>query len=125
MKLSDLTSAQLAELSRLIAQKEKLAAQLAAIDAKIEGLGGEKIRGAKTAATGKAKGRRGPRKGSKPGRLKEAVLAALHSSGAGLTIKELSSKLKVKPNNLYSWFYTTGRKVTGLKKAGDKYSYAK
>ena len=122
MKLSDLTSGQLGELTRLIAQKEKLAAQLAAIDAKIEGLGGGKIRAVKST---KAKGRRGPRKGSKPGRLKEAVLAALSGSAAGLTIKELSAKLKVKPNNLYSWFYTTGRKVSGLKKAGDKYSYGK
>lgn len=122
MKFTDLTSAQLAELTRLIAQKEKLAAQLAAIDAKLENLGGGKARAAKGT---KAKGRRGPRKGSKPGRLKEAVLAALSGSGAGLTIKELSAKLKVKPNNLYSWFYTTGRKVSGLKKAGDKYSYGK
>ncbi len=122
MKFTDLTSAQLAELTRLIAQKEKLAAQLAAIDAKLASLGGGKVRGPKP---GKAKGRRGPRKGSKPGRLKEAVLAALSGAGAGLTIKELSAKLKVKPNNLYSWFYTTGRKVSGLKKAGDKYSFSK
>ncbi len=121
MKLSDLTSAQLAELTRLIGQKEKLAAQLAAVDAKIEGLGGGKVRSAK----GKAKGRRGPSKGSKPGRLKEAVLSALAASGGGLTVKELSAKLKLKPNNLYSWFYTTGRNVSGLKKAGDKYSYSK
>jgi hypothetical protein len=122
MKLSDLTSAQLAELSRLIAQKEKFAAQLAAIDAKIEGLGGGKVRAVKGT---KVAGRRGPRKGSKPGRLKEAILAALQAAGGGLTIKELSAKLKVKPNNLYSWFNTTGRKVSGLKKAGDKYSFGK
>ena len=49
----------------------------------------------------------------------------LKSAGSsGITVKELSSKLKVKPGNIFSWFYTTGKKVSGLKKVGEaKYAY--
>jgi hypothetical protein len=34
-------------------------------------------------------------------------------------VKELAAKLKVKPNNVFSWFYTTGKKVSGIKKVGE------
>ncbi|MDE1169934.1 MAG: hypothetical protein PW734_01785 [Verrucomicrobium sp.] len=124
MKLSDLTSAQFKSLAKLISLKEKAAAKLQEIEEKIEALAGfspaPKTRGRKPGS----KGRRGPRKGSKPGRLKETLLKTLHAAGSeGLTIQELSDKLKTPSNNLYSWFYTTGRKVSGLKKSGKKYVY--
>ena len=124
MKLSELTSGQLSELSRLIAQKEKVSAQLRAIEIKLESFGGGKV-AAKLGRPAKAAGRRGPRKGSKPGKLKQTVLDALSAAGAaGLSIQDLSKKLKIKSNNLYSWFYTTGKKVTGLKRiASGNYVY--
>ena len=121
MKLSDLTSGQLVELSRLIAQKEKVAAELAAIEAKIERFN---FPGA-TGTSDRVKGaRRGPKKGSKPGRLKEVILEMLKAAGpGGLTVKEMAEKMNVKPNNVYGWCYATGRKIEGFNKVGDKYIY--
>jgi hypothetical protein len=38
-------------------------------------------------------------------------------------VKEIAAKVKVNPNNVFSWFYTTGKKIKGLKKIGEaKYS---
>jgi hypothetical protein len=46
-------------------------------------------------------------------------VGALRVAGArGLTIRELSEKLGVKPANLYVWFNGTGRKTRGVKKLG-------
>jgi hypothetical protein len=59
-------------------------------------------------------------------RLKEPLLKALSAAGSsGVTVKELAAKLKVKPGNIFSWFYTTGKKISGIKKVGEaKYSYS-
>ena len=119
MKISQLTSAQLGELSKLVALKEKLQAELEAVEAKLENLGGGKVGGKRRGRpAGKVKpakasgAKRGPKKGSKPGYLKVKVVEALKAAGAaGLTIKDLASKVGSKPNNLNSWFYTTGKKV--------------
>ena len=58
-------------------------------------------------------------------RLKEPLLKALKAAGAtGATVKDLAEKLKVKPGNIFSWFYTTGKKISGIKKVGEaKYAY--
>jgi hypothetical protein len=58
--------------------------------------------------------------------LKDSLLKELEAAGSGgLTVKELSAKLKVKPGNVFSWFYTTGKKIKGIKKVGEaKYSYS-
>ena len=53
------------------------------------------------------------------GELKERILAALRKAGKrGLSIGELSQKLRVKRANLYVWFNGTGRNVPGIKKVG-------
>lgn len=53
-------------------------------------------------------------KGGKRGRtgaLKEKVIGALKAAGAkGITVKELSGQLGVKPQNLFVWFNATGKK---------------
>lgn len=120
---ANLTSGQLKDLSRLISQKEKLGAQLAIVIAKLENFPNHSVAGKKRGGARSATGGRGSKKRSKPRKLKAAILTALEAAANGLTIKDLAEKLKVKPNNLYSWFYTTGRKVAGLKKSGDKYVY--
>jgi len=33
-------------------------------------------------------------------------------------VKDLAAKLNVKPGNIFSWFYTTGRKIKGITKVG-------
>ena len=53
------------------------------------------------------------------GELKEKILAALRAAGKqGITIGDLSKKLRVKRANLYVWFNGTGRNIRGVKKIG-------
>jgi hypothetical protein len=132
MALLNLSSAQLAHLIRLVKEKETLLAQLERIDSALTALEGGHTpgkRGRKPGRPPKVAGRgpgRPPGKtGRKGKRIKDALLKLLKGAGpGGITVKELAAKLKVKPNNVFSWFYTTGKKVSGIKKVGEaKYSY--
>ena len=131
MSLSTLSSAQLARLIGLVKEKETLQAKLESIDAELTALESGK-------AAPKKRGRkpgRPPgsvskvvvgRKGRKSKRLKEPLLKALSAAGSsGIKVKDLATALKVKPGNIFSWFYTTGKKIKGIKKVGEaKYAYA-
>ena len=65
----------------------------------------KKVKGAKTRA-----GR---------GALKEQILNALKKAGdKGITIKDLSAQLKANYKNIYIWFVTTGKRISGIKKVG-------
>ena len=122
MALSNLSSAQLTQLISLVKEKEALQLKLEQVDAALQALetgkSVPKKRGRKpgrpAGATAKAKtGKRGKR-------LKEPLLKELKAAGpTGITVKELSAKLKVKPGNIFSWFYTTGKKIKGIKKVGE------
>jgi hypothetical protein len=75
-------------------------------------------------------------KGSKPGGLKERILALLEEAGdEGIRVKDLAAKLASKPGNIAVWFSTTGKKlvtkvepgryaVKGAKKSAAKTSAA-
>lgn len=53
------------------------------------------------------------------GELKGKIVSALRVAGKpGLTVGDLSKKLKVKRANLYVWFNGTGRNVSEIKKIG-------
>jgi hypothetical protein len=132
MALLNLSSAQLAHLIRLVKEKETLLAQLARVDSALTALEDGHApakRGRKPGRPPKVAGRGPGRPPGKTGRrgkrIKDALLKLLKSAGpSGITVKELAAKLKVKPNNVFSWFYTTGKKVSGIKKVGEaKYSY--
>jgi hypothetical protein len=129
MSLANLTSDQLTKLIGFITEKEQLQEQITRLDAEIEALGSG---GAILKRRGRPPGR--PRSNApispstKPRlrlkRLKGGILKALESAGAeGITVKEIATKVKVKPSNVFSWFYSTGKKIKGLKKIGEaKYS---
>ena len=131
MSLSTLSSAQLAHLIGLIKEKEVLQAKLEKVNAALLAIEGGK-------APGKKRGRKPGRpakvkisaKKGRPGkrgkRLKAPLLKALTAAGSsGITVKELAAKLKVKPGNIFSWFYTTGKKIKGISKVGEaKYAYS-
>jgi hypothetical protein len=132
MALLNLSSAQLAHLIRLVKEKETLLAQLARIDNALTALEGGHApakRGRKPGrppkVVGRGPGRPPGKTGRKGKRIKEALLKLLKSAGpSGNTVKELAAKLKVKPNNVFSWFYTTGKKISGIKKVGEaKYAF--
>ena len=129
MSLSNLSSAQLAHLIGLVKEKELLQSKLEKVDAALKALESGKPpgkkRGRKPGRPAKIKGATGkPAKRGK--RLKAPLLKALSAAGSsGITVKELAAKLKVKPGNIFSWFYTTGKKIKGIHKIGEaKYAYS-
>jgi len=128
MSLSNLTSDQFTHLVKLVKQKEALQRQLADLDSEINSLES----GTPGAKRGRKPGRPPGSKNSvrKPGkrrgkRLKDSLIKLLQAAGAkGMTVKELAAGLGVKPGNVFSWFYTTGKKVSEIKKVGEaKYAY--
>ena len=131
MSLSKLSSAQLAHLIGLIKEKELLQARLDRVHAALHSLETGKAlpkkRGRKPGRPVGSKSKAGKVGRSKRGkRLKQPLLKLLSAAGAsGVTVKELAAKLKVKPGNIFSWFYTTGKKISGIKKVGEaKYAYS-
>jgi hypothetical protein len=131
MSFANLSSAQLRQLIGLIHKKESLQAKLDRVDQALQGIesGGvaPKRRGRKPkAGVAVAKPGRKATRGKRGKRLKEPLLAALKAAGTtGIKVKDLAAKLKVKPGNVFSWFYTTGKKVKGIKKVGEaKYALA-
>jgi hypothetical protein len=135
MALLNLSSAQLAQLIGLVKERETLQAKLDRVNSSLTALEGGAApvrrgrkpgRPAKVKAVGRPPGRPAGSKGKRGKRLKQPLLKALKAAGpSGITVKELSAKLKVKPNNVFSWFYTTGKKVSGIKKVGEaKYAFA-
>jgi hypothetical protein len=130
MSLADLTSYQISQLVELIKRKEQLHAELARIDAELQSLESgsplPKTRGRKPGRPRLSATAVVPTKKKRSKRLKDSLLKELEAAGSGgLTVKELSAKLKVKPGNVFSWFYTTGKKIKGIKKVGEaKYSYS-
>ena len=130
MSLSNLSSAQLAHLIGLVKEKESLQAKLNHVNAELQALEtgkpAPKKRGRKPGRPAGAKNKvavaapKTTKKTKRGKRLKEPLLKALKSAGsAGITVKELAAKLKVKPGNIFSWFYTTGKKIKGISKVGE------
>ena len=130
MSLANLTSDQLGRLIELVKHKEQLQAQLTQIDAELQSLESgsplPKKRGRKPGRpSGFAVASKSIKIRKRGKRLKEPLLKALEAAGSsGITVKELSTQLNVKPGNIFSWFYTTGKKIKGIKKVGEaKYRY--
>ena len=114
MSLSSLTSAQLHQLIELVKEKEALQAKLAQVERSLVDLESGKV--TKDEAPAK---RRGPRRGRRRAALKDGLLKALQAAGKdGLSVKELAANLKAKPASVSVWFYTTGKKIKGIKKVG-------
>ena len=131
MNISHLTASQFKQAVSLLEKKEALQKQIDDIDVRVAGLFGggaasgvgvSKRRGGRPrgSANKKPTATRAKREpGAKRGDLKIKVLAALKDAGdAGLSIKEMSDKLKTKGSNLYAWFGSTGKKVSEIQKVG-------
>jgi hypothetical protein len=115
MKFSNLSSAQLNQIARLIAKKETLLSKIAVIEGQLAKFDGIVPAAVKATAVVGRKGRK-----RAPGKLKNNILAALEAAGAkGVKVGDLAAKLGVKPGNIFSWFYTTGKKNKSIKKVGE------
>ena len=110
MSLSSLTSAQLHRLIELVKEKEALQAKLAQVERSLADL-----------ESGRTKEEKPPEKkrGRRRAKLKDVLLKKLVAAGKeGLTVKELAASLNAKPTSVSVWFYTTGKKIKGIKKVG-------
>jgi len=101
----------------LAEKREKLLAEVAQIESQIEALSlGEKgttKRTYKQTRTAAKHGRRGS--------VKDVILPLLEAAGnQGLSAKEIAERLRMKPQNVYVWMGTTGKKL-GVQKAGSQY----
>jgi hypothetical protein len=133
MAFTNLSSAQVAHLIALVKEKESLQSKLEKVNAELESLetgkSAPKKRGRKPGRPAGSKNKSAvvtEKKVRRGKRLKEPLLKALKAAGAsGITVKDLAAKLKVKPGNVFSWFYTTGKKIKGISKVGEaKYALA-
>ncbi|MEP6698536.1 MAG: hypothetical protein ABJB09_02300 [Verrucomicrobiota bacterium] len=118
--LADISSATLRKMVKLSERKEALMSQIQELDRQMAAL-------QETSTAQGEERRRTTRKTREArGALQTRIADALRASGAaGLTISQLSDKLKVKPANLYVWFNGTGRRTRGIKKLGPgKYRFS-
>lgn len=118
--LLDISSATLRKMVKLSERKEALMSQIQELDRQMIAL---QEPGSMESRPSVRFQRVGGMKTGKPrtqrGALKAKIVGALRTAGArGITVQELSGKLKVKPANLYVWFNGTGRKTKGVKKIG-------
>jgi transposase-like protein len=117
MNIASLTVATLKQIAQLVEQKETLQAQVAQIDAQLNKFGtGEPAVQAKATPAPKpirpAKAKRAAR-----GAVKAAIVELLKGAGAsGITVRDISAKLGVNYNRVFTWFYTTGSQIKEIKK---------
>lgn len=66
-----------------------------------------------------------PKAGSKRGALKGDIIKLLSAAGPeGVSVKDISSALGVKNQNVHVWFSTTGKKMPEIGKVGEaRYAY--
>ncbi len=130
MNLTQLTSADLKQIVKLLEQRETLQSRVAKIDAQLAA-----YEGAETARAVKGKIARMPRRPArakpagakrvKRGALKAAIIELLRAAGkSGLTVKELAGKLGLGYNRVLAWFYKTGANIKEIKRVGPgKYAW--
>jgi hypothetical protein len=120
-----LSNAALRKLAALNEKREKLANELSAIEAQIMALLGgtasssEKASARRSKLVEKTRSTKPTQKGAKRGKTGELILDALKKAGSnGISVKELSSKLGIKNQNVHVWFATTGKKHAEIEKTG-------
>lgn len=122
MSLTDLTTADIAKITKLLERKEALQNEVAAIDEQLMAIekgqkapaastNGHITRSGSTRASGR--GRRRNARGS----VKEQIIALLQSAGKqGISIKELAESLNTKYGNVSVWFQSTGKRIPQVKR---------
>jgi hypothetical protein len=114
MSILSLSHEVLRKIVALSEKREKLLAEVGKVEAEIRDLeasgSGKGVTTRKAAPVKVALGRRGG--------IKDRVLAELTAAGKeGVTVKDLATRLGLKPQNLHVWFASTGKKL-GIRKIG-------
>lgn len=125
-EVAKLSSGVLKRLIALQSRKEKLVTEVSRINRELSRLSGQApgpaLRSVRVAAPAVRTAGARPRKRGRTGRR---ILRQLKQAGTkGCSVQELSEKLKIKAQNLYVWFNSTGRKIPQVKKIGvARYAY--
>jgi hypothetical protein len=133
MDLSKITTSTLEALVKLTKKRDTIVKELRRIEAAITGAYSGRKAEPSTGRRRRGRGRRrslpaAPRAGKlsraqtaggRRGALKARILAALRTAGdKGVAVKELSSKLGVKNQNVHVWFSSTGKKLGTIQRIG-------
>jgi hypothetical protein len=133
MDLSKITTSTLEALVKLTKKRDTIVKELRRIEAAITGAYSGRKSEPSTGRRRKGRGRRralpSPTRadklsraqatGGRRGALKARILAALRTAGdKGVAVKELSSKLGVKNQNVHVWFSSTGKKLGTIQRIG-------
>ena len=118
MSKSYLTSDDYSKLAKLAKERDRYQAKVDELQAEID-----QIQSNGNSPSVRKSGTRGPKKGAKPGQVKEAILMAVKAAGTeGISVADLAGKLSLKKTNVYSWFNATGKKIKGLQFKDGKYT---
>jgi hypothetical protein len=133
MDLSKITTSTLEALVKLTKKRDTIVKELRRIEAAITGAYSGRKSEPSTGRRRRGRGRRRslprtPRAGKlsgaqatggRRGALKARILAALRTAGdKGVAVKDLSSKLGVKNQNVHVWFSSTGKKLGTIQRIG-------
>lgn len=119
--------ATLRQLIVLAEKREKLAAELEAIEKRLSSALKTNPSAASAAGISGKGGRKALPKAGRPakaasgkrGAIKGFILDTLQAAGeAGVAVKDLASSLGVKPGNIHVWFATTGKTIKEIQKVG-------
>lgn len=119
--------ATLRQLIVLAEKREKLTAELEAIEARLSAALKTNPSAANVAGVSSKPGRKATVKVGRPakatngkrGAIKGFILDTLQAAGeAGVAVKDLASSLGVKPGNIHVWFATTGKTIKEIQKVG-------
>ena len=133
MDLSKITTSTLEALVKLTKKRDTIVKELRRIEAAITGAYSGRKSEPSTRRRRRGRGRpralpsptragklsRAQAAGGRRGALKARILAALRTAGdKGVAVKELSSKLGVKNQNVHVWFSSTGKKLGTIQRIG-------
>ena|SRR5579864_8169957 len=121
--LRDVPSAALKQLVKLSERKEALMVQIQEVDREMvrveRKFGIPSNRAGEVAPVTVSRPSQDGHPPNRRGELKRRIIQALRAAGSkGITIGDLSGKLKVPTANLYVWFNSTGKNVPGIRKIG-------
>lgn len=135
MDITKLTPKQLQNILRLMKEKEALLAKIAAIDEQLRALSASDETHLENTTASRASRKRRSKRNTRIGKavqakrtankkkslpLKKLILDLLQTAGPeGLAVRDIAEKLGVPNNNIFSWFYTTGKKFSNIIKVGD------
>lgn len=120
MQIANVPIDALEKMIPLLKEKEKLEKRLSELDEQLGSLQGS----AKPETTAKhpttKKGKRSKRRD-----LKTEIPELLKKAGKeGLKVGDIAKTLSLPANNIYTWFYTTGRKEKKIKQVNKRYIWA-